>query len=205
MEVEGGTKNAPIKFVNNKSIYIKSAFALVHDASIWSAENKFIQALKPVKRIRELVHSVHQPTDVSVHIRMGEKSAAGIPSYEKSDNNWSLHDQSLIDDWRSKSNYKMFFNYLDLLILENPSLSVFVACDNEKAYSEMLKKYGSRIKYLQRSCFDRSASQIQYALSDAILLSKSPVLLGSNWSSFTELARRYAANDLKTMLAGVDF
>ena len=205
MEVEGGTKNAPIKFVNNKSIYIRSAFTLVHDSSNWSAENKFIQTLKPVERVRELVHSVLHPNDVSVHIRMGEKSAAGIPSYEKSDDNWSLSDQALIDNWRSKSNFKMFFDFLDSLVFQNPSLSIFIACDNEQAYAEMLKKYGSRIRYLQRSCFDRSTSQIQYALSDAILLSKSPLLLGSNWSSFTELARRFATKNLQTMLAGVDF
>ena len=70
MEIEGGKKNEPIICSDKQSIYAKSAFTLVHESSTWSDENKFIQALKPVKIVRDFVNSVEHPNDVSVHIRI---------------------------------------------------------------------------------------------------------------------------------------
>ena len=161
--------------------------------------------MKPVKRVRDLVNSVGYPNDISVHIRMGEAIEGKLPSYEKSDGNWSAADQELINMWREKSSVNAFSDYLDILISRNPSLTIFIACDNEIGYHEMFKKYGSRINCLHRSVYDRSSVQIQYALSDAILLSRSDLLLGSNWSSFTEMARRLSVKKLPVKLAGIDF
>lgn len=205
MEIEGGKKNEPINCGKQQSIYVRSAFTLSHDSSTWSIENKFIQSLKPVKKIRDLVNSVEFPSDVSVHIRMGETIEGKLPSYEKSDGNWSAADQELINMCREKSSINAFSAYLDILISKNPSLTIFLACDNEIGYHHMLKRYGAKISRLRRSVYDRSSKQIQYALADAILLSKSDLLLGSNWSSFTELARRFSINNLPIKLAGIDF
>ena len=104
MEIEGGKKNEPLSCDGKKSIYVRSAFTLSHQSSSWNAENKFIQDLKPVKRIRDLVNSVDHPNDVSVHIRMGEITKENSPSYENSENNWSTSDQEFIYQWRNKSN-----------------------------------------------------------------------------------------------------
>ena len=205
MEIEGGKKNESINCSDKQSIYVRSAFTLNHESSSWNDENKFIQALKPVKKVRDLVNSVGFPNDVSVHIRMGEAIEGKMPSYENSDGNWSAADQELIDMWREKSSINAFSDYLDILIFKNPSLRIFIACDNEIGYHYMLKKYSTKISCLRRSVYDRSSKQIQYALSDAILLSKSDLLLGSNWSSFTELAQRLSPTNITLKLSGIDF
>ncbi len=59
------------------------------------------------------------------------------------------------------------------------------------------------IIYVKRNCYDRSQAQIQTALIDMLLLSKTKVIWGSNWSSFTEIAHRIGGQQLR--LAGVDF
>ena len=205
MEIEGGKKNEPINCGEQQSIYVRTAFTLSHKSSSWNDENKFIQALSPVQRVRDLVNSVAFPNDVSVHIRMGEISDGKPPSYETDESNWSLDDQKLIDHWRSKSHYNNFINRINTLIRENDHLSLFLACDNKIGYKALLDRYGSKINYLARPCFNRSTEQIQYALADALLLSKSRLILGSNWSSFTELASRLSTHYPKMEVAGINF
>ena len=205
MEIEGGKKNEPINCGEQQSIYVRTAFTLSHKSSSWDDENKFIQALNPVQRVRDLVNSVAFPHDVSVHIRMGEISDGKPPSYETDESNWSLDDQKLIDHWRSKSHYNNFVNRINMLTRENNSLSLFLACDNKIGYKALLDRYGSKINYLARPCFNRSTEQIQYALADALLLSKSRLILGSNWSSFTELASRLSTHNPKMEVAGIHF
>ena len=56
-----------------------------------------------------------------------------------------------------------------------------------------------------RSLFDRSKEQLYYALADAILLSRAPRLLGSTWSSFSELAMRLAPQKMVVEMSGTDF
>jgi hypothetical protein len=53
--------------------------------------------------------------------------------------------------------------------------------------------------------YDRSEEQIKYALADALLLSKAQKLLGSTWSSFSELAMRMSNTFSTIEMSGRDF
>ena len=62
-----------------------------------------------------------------------------------------------------------------------------------------------KIIYLQRDKYDRSKEQIEYALADIILLTRTKLFLGSTWSSFSELVLRMAPVGQKYEMSGVDF
>jgi len=70
---------------------------------------------------------------------------------------------------------------------------------------KFLSAYNGRVAWLERSVYDRSAEQLRFSLADAILLSRAPLLLGSTWSSFSELARRLSPRGIKVEMSGNDF
>jgi hypothetical protein len=204
MAVEGGEKDAPIRETEGRDIYVRSAFVLNSPHSDWTRENRFIQSLAPVDAVRALVESVPNPADVSAHVRMvGGRRYEHLPS-ERPDH-WSAEDHALIDHWRTRSHFSHFMARLDQLIADGQATRVFVAADLPETYDEFRARYGDRIAYLPRKLYDRSAEQLQYALADATLLSRAPRMLGSTWSSFSELALRLAPGKIQQEMSGKDF
>jgi len=154
--------------------------------------------------VQELLASVRSPNDVSAHIRMeGGRKDEHLP-YENA-GNWTDEDHALIDHWRSKSHFSQFMKRIDALIAEGRAERIFIAADKPETYEEFRGRYGDRLAWLPRSRYDRSAEQLQYALADAILLSRAPRLLGSTWSSFSELAQRLSPEGMKVEMSGKDF
>ena len=205
MSIEpGACKDAPVDLATSADIYARTASVLNTPASSWEAENRFLRGLSPIAAIRDLVASVRHPNDVSAHVRMeGGKSAEHL-AYENTAN-WSAEDHALIGEWRSKSHFKQFLNRIDALIAEGRAERIFLAADMPATYDEFRFHYGDRLAQLPRSLYDRSAEQLHYALADAILLSRSPLLLGSTWSSFSELAMRLAPDPIRIEMSGKDF
>ena len=78
---------------------------------------------------------------------------------------------------------------MDNIVKGTPNQVFFLCCDNDEAYNTILglKKYN--IVYMKKTVYDRSVEQVKSAVVDLILLSKTKYILGSNWSSFTEIAR----------------
>lgn len=204
MPMEGGDKDAHIRTEGPGDIYARSAFILHHPASTWEAENGFLQALRPVEAVRDLVASVRNPNEVSVHVRMEAGPGLDHNSYDRPEN-WGEEDHRLIHEWRSKSHFSHFMARLDTLIAEGRAKTIFLAADLPQTYAEFTSRFGHRIACLPRSRYDRSAEQLHYALADAILLSRAPLILGSTWSSFSELAMRLARGGIKVEMSGKDF
>lgn len=119
--------------------------------------------------------------------------------------NWSQKGHEQLHYWREKSHYRHFISRMDQIIEEQPEVKFFLATDREQTYQMMRQRYGERILFLPRSQFDRSKDQIIYALADAILLSRCRSLLGSTWSSFTELAMRLSIGYERVEMSGHDF
>ena len=204
MAIEGGKKGALIRAEGARDIYARSAFVLNSAHSSWDAENRFIQALRPVEAVLALVNSVRNPNDVSVHVRMeGGRKDEHLP-YENAAN-WTEEDHDLIDHWRAKSHFSHFMKRIDALIAEGAAEHIFIAADRPETYLKFLSAYNGRVAWLERSVYDRSAEQLRFSLADAILLSRAPLLLGSTWSSFSELARRLSPRGIKVEMSGNDF
>lgn len=204
MPIEGGTKDAPIRTDGTADIYARAAFVLNSPHSTWATENRFIQSLTPVEAVQALVRSVRNPNDVSAHVRMEAGPGRDHNSYDRPEN-WLPEDHALIHTWRERSHFSHFMKRLDVLTAEGRANHIFIAADLPETYQEFSRTYGDRVVWLPRSLYDRSAEQMHYALADAILLSRAPLLLGSTWSSFSELAMRLAPGGIRTEMSGKDF
>jgi hypothetical protein len=206
MEIEeDGEKGAKIILKEGRDVLVRSAFVLNHSASSWEVENKEIQSLKPNSLIRDLVESIRLPKDsIGVHVRMEAGKGRDNNSYD-SQQNWSKESHEQIHFWREKSHHSAFIKRIDVLLSENLNRNLFLATDLRENYEVFANTYGKKLLYLKRSLYDRSKEQIQYALADAILLSKTSHLLGSNWSSFSEIAMRLSSNKQVVEMSGIDF
>ncbi|MEQ8403757.1 MAG: glycosyltransferase [Oceanicaulis sp.] len=205
MEVEpGASKDAPVAPHRDRDLYFRSAYVMNHPASHWEAENRFLRSLAPAAAITDLLDAVRSPNDVGVHVRM-----AGGPRFEhlpwESPRNWTPEAHQTVADWRARSHPDRFIARLDALLDEEGVDTVFVAADLPETYARFIERYGNRAACLNRRCNDRSREQLRYALADAILLSRSKRLLGSTWSSFSELAMRLAPERMPVEMSGKDF
>jgi hypothetical protein len=119
--------------------------------------------------------------------------------------NWGEENHKQIQFWRDKSHYSHFMRRIDAILTEASDARFFLAADLDSTYELFQKRYGAKVSCLRRTIFDRSKRQMLYALADAILLSQCTRLLGSSWSSFTELAMRLSRTIRKSELSGTDF
>lgn len=205
MEVEaGGVKDVEIDLSGSADIYARAAYVLKAPASTWDSENTLLKQLRPVAAVRDLVASVRRPNDLSAHVRMVGGSDFEHLSYESLDN-WTEEGHAETEKWRKRSHFSHFLKRIDTLIAEGRADRIFLAADKPETYEAFLTCYGDRVAYLPRELYDRSAAQLQYALADAMLLGSSPLLLGSTWSSFSELAMRLSPQKMQIEMSGTDF
>ena len=205
MEIEpDSAKDAPIELGAFRDVYLRSAYPFVHPFSNWHSENDFLRTIEHNHVVRALVNSVRNPNSLAVHIRMEGGTGAEHLPYESAAN-WTPQSHKEITHWRKRSHFRHFLPRLEQLIAQGQADTVFVAADTPAAYAEITARYGERISWLPRKVFDRSAQSVVYAMADAILLSRAPRLLGSNWSSFSELAARLSPTPMKVELSGRDF
>jgi hypothetical protein len=193
------------EFINHRSennIYIKSAYVLNHKFSNWAEENTILKKLTPVEEISNRVNQNDVSGMVGLHVRMGGGKGFDKTSWDKP-NNWSRKGRKEIYYWRRKSHYGVFMKEMDRLLAEQPELTFFLATDNSVALSALQEKYGSKIFTIQRDVYDRSAAQQKMALVDIFLLSRTKFILGSHWSSFSEIVHRLAGNKIR--YSGIHF
>lgn len=204
MEIEeGADKGAELKN-GDRDIYARSAFVLTYAGMNWEAENRFLKALRPVQAVRDMVGSVRSPNDVSAHVRMAGGKDYEHLAYESADN-WTQDAHDAIAFWREKSHFSHFLKRLEALTKDGLADKIFLAADAPETYRTFTDCFGDRVAMLERDVYDRSARQLQYALADAILLGRAPRLLGSTWSSFSELAMRMSEHDISIEMSGKDF
>lgn len=185
-----------------QDVIVKSAYRIIGDHKTIDQERKFLRALKPAVRVQELIDSVRSPNDVSVHIRM----SGGATKRQEEDvpGDWTKSEEEMIRRARDRSHYGYFFKRLDSLLMESSSLSIFLASDNAEAYETFVSKYSDNAVWLPRTDYSRSEDQLVYGLADMLLLARAPILLGSSWSSFTEVAHYFSVNQMLE-ISGVDF
>lgn len=201
---EGACKDEYIDLGLKGNLYMRSAFRLMAGASDWDSENAFLRSLKIHEFIRGLTSAIRQPNDLSVHVRMaGGKDYEHLPYEHQS--NWTEEDHRKIAEWRKKSHFSNFYKRIDQLIKTDGISTVFVAADLPETYSHFSQRYGDRLAWLPRQKNDRSIEQLQFALADALLLSRGKRFLGSTWSSFSELAMRFANPGIQQEMSGIDF
>jgi hypothetical protein len=92
-------------------------------------------------------------------------------------------------------------------------LRFFVAADSDDAYQGLMKQFPTRVIYTQRACATsrcdfRDCSGMIYSLADMMNLARTRLILGSGYSSFSEVAAQMGSGPhgpLQLFLSGRDF
>ena len=86
-----------------------------------------------------------------------------------------------------------------------PETVFYAATDQPEALAALTAALppGDVLSLDSGGCVDRSAACLQFAHADLLLLGKGGALLGSTWSSYSEMAGCFA--DVKPRYAGEDF
>lgn len=185
-------------------IYIESSCVLNNKHSTWSLQDKILRSLVPIESIQRRIDSFSYENDIpdmiGVHIRMGQP-ANGAPFEDTT----TYCDEARlgIEKWRSSSDWRVFVGEMEKILRKSKTQRFLICCDRPDTIRIMKYIFGKTIATYDREVYDRSIEQVQSGLIDMILLSRTKFILGSNWSSFTEIAFRMSGIVLK--LAGVDF
>jgi len=204
MEIESGAqKGAPLCLTEGRDAYLRSAYVIAHEASHWASEVAVLRALRPAAAVQALVAGM-PPFDVGLHVRaQGAPGDALAPCDAPA--NWNAESHAAIQHARAQSQPARFVAPLEAIWRHSPKARVFLAADRPETYAMFDRLYGAQIIWLARDTWDRSAVQMQYALADALLLARAQHLLGSNWSSFSELALRLSVRVRRYERSGIDF
>lgn len=201
---EGACKDQYIPLTKGRDVYIRSAYVLNNELSNWERENEVLRQLRPVEQVRRLLETNDCNGRVGLHVRMEGTATTDHNSYDGA-HNWLPESHEQLNQWREKSHYSRFIERIETLIRATPDLQLYLAADTPEAYHVFRERFGDRLAYLERHAFDRSKAQLIYALADAILLSRCNYLLGSTWSSFSELAQRFSTSISRIEMSGTDF
>ncbi|OSX69159.1 hypothetical protein BU14_1788s0001 [Porphyra umbilicalis] len=191
-----------------RHIYVKSAYLLSASPPLpIAAVNAEARMLKPVAAVRQLMVKsapAGLPKMVGVHVRsrrLARDSAAVDASCE-----YSVASAAITDQWRNASQAPAFAAEMAALVAAGPSTHFFVAVDDAALAAALADQFPGRTHGLTRACDDRGPTCMQYALVDMMCLARTRLLLGSNWSSFTEMASRLAPSPRQVVrLSGVHF
>ena len=205
IETEEGSKMSEnIDDKIKKDIYIKSAYVIKNRTVSYTRTNNMLKTLTPVPEIQKEIDKYDTQHMVAVHIRMkAGKNYCDEPCEDPS--NWTDEARHLIFTWRENSHYKKFAKEMQSMIKRSPSIQFYLAADLQETYDYLTQKFPNNITYYKRDTFDRSKDQIKSAVVDLWLLSKCHSMLGSYWSSFTEMAKRLGVPREKIKYAGAHF
>lgn len=144
------------------------------------SSGKDFQNFVPVKSIQERVDEIARffsAHTIGVHIR-------------RTDNQKSIDYSPL----------HLFIESMNKAILEYPDTNFFLATDSLVEEKKLEEKFGEKILVQKNKRLDRNDPlAIQDALVDMLLLSKTKMILGSFWSSFSDTAAKIGKIDLVTI------
>jgi glycosyltransferase involved in cell wall biosynthesis len=189
-------------------IYVESACVFSDSRTNWALESEWLR--KHIIPLPEIMHVIDQYSEtfdidnvIGVHIRMGQPAAKH--AYEDS-STWDPAQRLALEKNRSDSHYMYFMEYMQEIWKTSPTQKFFICADNPEIYAAFAEYFSdtaqSLILHVEKHTYDRSLEQLQSALVDVWLLSRCTMVLGSPWSSFSELAARLGG-ELKVV--GKDF
>lgn len=189
-----------------KNVYFKSSAIMNFKGTSWEGANEQLRRLQVNRKIVNLARLAVRGSFEKVggvHIRnrgldediLGVKDNRGL---------YSEKDAGLIEKWRKRTKYMTFVKVMRDMLRNGTVDRFFVASDCYEVLGKLEGMFEKgKIIYIERDCDDRGMQCGQYAVADLMVLSKTKVLLGSTWSSFTEAAMRFGGP--KALLAGTDF
>ncbi len=201
MEVEGYQALPLIHDVPNMHMYIKTYNPLNTLLDCEQVELDFLNRLNPSVEVAQLIRNIDTKDCIGVHIRRQNKQQGH--SWEQVEGNWTEDGQMELDFARQLANPAFFVSEMENVLNQNPETRFFLATDDSGALNLIRNKFPDNCMVLVRDHFGRSKKDIQYALADLLLLSKCQYVLGSYFSSFSEMSSRIGKK--KIYYSGFDF
>ena len=226
----GAVKDAFVEADLNRHLYFKSAFIMNHPAGGWKFAQRQIQRLTPVDRIAEMLQA--NKNMVGLHVRnvfdaprdaKTNTSVTGAEAVAGARKEYGAEGTRQLMMWRKASHWTNFVPRMIALLRENSfrnplglaqePLQFYLAADSEDAYTGLTKRFPNRIKFQQRDCASercdfRDCEGMIYSIVDMLNLGRTKLILGSGWSSYSEVAS-YMGGDqgmpVPILMAGRDF
>jgi len=211
-----------------RHFYAKTAYTLKSNYSgivgdyRGDATSYFIRKMVPSDHVWRVIRSVVQKLPVRLDTMVGMHIRASSPEMEfkaaehrnVSDTDldalrnsqralYGNHGYDMLAKWREKTGVLTF---VDQLKQYDPDQHFFVASDTEHTFDVLWTEFPGRVHRTPgtSSCGQpRDTACVQLALVDMIMLSRTKELLGSGYSSYSEVIRRIANKGIR--LAGKDF
>ena len=226
----GAVKDAYVEADLSRHLYFKSGFIMNHPAGGWKFAQRQIQRLTPVDRIAEMLQA--NKNMVGLHVRnvfdaprdaQTNTSVTGAAAVEGAQKEYGAEGARQLMMWRKASHWTNFVPRMIALLRENSfrnplglaqePLQFYLAADSEDAYTGLTKRFPNRIKFQQRDCASercdfRDCEGMIYSIVDMLNLGRTKLILGSGWSSYSEVAAYIGGaqgQPVPILMAGRDF
>mmetsp|Transcript_13793 Transcript_13793/g.29888 ORF Transcript_13793/g.29888 Transcript_13793/m.29888 type:complete len:436 (-) Transcript_13793:122-1429(-) len=226
----GAVKDAPISPDPKRHLYFKSAFLMNHKFGGWTYAQREIQRLTPVIEVRERL--VSDKGMVGLHVRnvfdaprdaATNRSTVGTAAVQGAQKEYGVDGTRQLLQWRKASHWTNFVPRIISLLREHgfrhpkglaqPPLRFYLAADAEDAYAGLIKRFPNRLLFTRRQCSAercdfRDCTGMIFSLADMFNLARTRLILGSGWSSYSEVAAYMGGRQGKPvpmLMAGRDF
>jgi len=226
----GAVKDAPVSPDGRRHIYFKSGFIMNHPFGGWKYAQRQLQRLVPVEEVERML--VATKGTVGLHIRnvfdaprdeATNTSVVGKEAVLGAQKEYGVDGTRALMAWRKASHWSNFVPRIISLLREHgfrhPSglaqqpLQFYLAADSEEAYTGLTKRFPNRILFTQRQCASsrcdfRDCAGMLFSLVDMLNLARTHLILGSGWSSYSEVAAYiggHAGKPVPILMAGRDF
>lgn len=183
--------------ITRQDLYFRSSkFFLMGTPSSWKIAERFLKCLVLSAEVAALIEDVKKDYPVAFHVRQVGGSKFEHLAFE-AEHNWGPAAQRKIGLKRESVKTEIFefvVDYLASYSTGSAGIPVFVAADNKETKGRLVEALGINARFLNSSPEGRGPRQIQEALAEMVLISKADLLIGSTYSSFTEVAHIMASS-----------
>jgi hypothetical protein len=139
-----------------------------------------LAALRPIAEVAHVVERTaasFTPHTIGVHIRRGDEDPSTRGPLT--------------------APIECFLTAMQARLDAEPQTNFFLACDSRRDEARVLSTFGARVTTLPKSLDRRTRDAIRAALVDLLCLSRTPLILGSFYSSFSEMAAEMGGTRLE--------
>jgi hypothetical protein len=205
-----GGRYRQIDAASPRHVYVKSAYFLNASALSEGAEGAALRRLRPAPAVAALMDAAPLPRErfvVGVHVR-GRDPRGELPGVDAA--RAYPEAAELVAQRRVGGDAGRFAAEMRRQARVHPGALFFLAADSPGAVDGLAAEFGdadvARLPGGGGACADRSPRCLRLALADLLLLSMADLLLGSPWSTFSEVAQLYGGlGDDDALWAGTDF
>jgi hypothetical protein len=229
----GALKDEVVEVDPNRHLYFKSAYVMNHPMGKWvsGGPQRQVQSLVPTEAVSQFL--IADRSMVGLHVRnifdapRDEKTAASVEggaAVKGAEAEYGKEISDTLLKWRRASHWTNFVSRIHALMREDdrlrrqlnvsgPPLTFYLAADSDEAYAGLSKTFRGRLKMTRRPCSKdrcdfRDCTAMVFSLVDMMNLARTKLILGSGYSSYSEVAAQLGGSKGKPLtiyMAGRDF